>query len=131
MCVCVQMCCCLLTKSRPTLWTETHQASLSFTISHSLFRLMSIELMMPSNHLILCHPFLSFPVFPSIGVFSSELALHIRWPNYFSFSFSLSPSSGFSGLISFTIDWFDLLAVQGTVFSSTIVGKHQFGTQPS
>ena len=130
----MQLCCCLLTKSCPTLWTEARQASLSFTISHSLFKLMSIELMMPSNHLILCQPFLLFSsVFPSIRVFSSELALHIRWPNYFSFSFSLSPSSGYSGLISLGLtDLISLLSKElSKVFSSTIVGKHQFGTQPS
>ena len=111
--VCVRVyCCCLLTKSCPTLWTEARQASLSFTISQSLFKLMSIELMMPSNHLILRHPFLPLSwVFPSIRVFSSESALDMRWPNCFSFSFSISPSNGYSGLISFRIDWFNLLAV--------------------
>ena len=115
-CVCLQVCCRLLTKSCPTLWTEALQASLSFSISQSLFKLTSIELMMPSNHLILCHPFLPLSsVFPSIRVFSSESALDIRWPNCFSFSFSISPSNGYSGLISFRIDRFDLLAVQGTL----------------
>ena len=95
-----------------TPWTAAHQASLSFTISWSLFKLMSIELVMPSNHLILCHPLLLSPsIFPSIRVFSCELALCIRWPKYWSFSFSISPFSEYSGLISFRIDWFDLLAV--------------------
>ena len=101
-----------------TPWTTGHQASLSFTISQSLLKLTSVELIMPSNHLILCHPLLLSPsVFPSIRVFSSELALHIRWPEYWSFSFSISPSSEYSWLISFRIDWFDLLAVQRTLSS--------------
>ena len=100
-----------------TPWTAVYQASLYFTISWSLLKLMSIESMMTSNHLILCHPLLSLPdsIFPSIGVFSNESALHIRWPKHWSFSFSISPSNEYSGLISFTIDWFDLLAVQGTL----------------
>ena len=97
-------------------WTAARQASLSFTVSQSLLKLMSIELVMPSNHLILCHPLaLLLSVFPSIRVFSSELALHIRWPKYW--SFSISPSNDYSGLISFRIDLFDLLAVQGTLNS--------------
>ena len=88
---------------------------LSFAISRSLFKLMSIELVMPSNHLILCHPLLLLPsIFPSIKVFSNESVLHIRWPKYWSFSFSISPSNEYSWLISFRIDWLDLLAVQGT-----------------
>ena len=89
-------------------------------MSQSLLKLMSIELVMPSNHLILCHPLLLLPsIFPSIRVFSNESALHIRWPEYysFSFSFSISPSNEYSGLISFRIDWFDILAVQGTLKS--------------
>ena len=99
-------------------WTTAHQASLSFTISQSLLKLMSIELMMPSNHLILCRPFLFLPsIFPSIRGFSNKLALHIRWPKYWSFSFSIRPSNEYSGMISFRIDWFDLLAVQGTLRS--------------
>ena len=99
-----------------TPWTAAHQASLSFTISWSLLKLMSIESVMPSNHLILCHPFLLLPlIFPSIR--ASELALHIRWSKYWSFSFSIRPSNEYSGLISFSIDWFDLLAVQGTLKS--------------
>ena len=99
-----------------TPWTAAHQASLSFTISQSLLKLMSIELIMPSNHLILCHPLHLLPsIFPSIRVFSSESALCIKWPKYW--SFSISPSSKYSGLISFTIDWFDLFAVQGTLKS--------------
>ena len=110
-------------------WTAAHQASLSFTISQSFFKLISIESVMPSNHLILCHPLLLPPsVSPSIRVFSNESVLHIRWPKYWSFSFSIRPSSEYSGLISFKIDWFDLLAVQGTLKNR----KHQFfGTQPS
>ena len=101
-----------------TPWTPAHQASLSVTISRSLLRLMSIESVMPSNHLILCHPLLLLPyVFPSIRVFSNELTLPIRWPKYWSFSFSNSPSNKKSGLISFRIDWFDLLAVQGILKS--------------
>ena len=101
-----------------TPWTAAHQASLSFTISLSFLKLMSIESVMPSNHLIFCHPLLLPPsVFPSIRVFSNEPALHIWWPNYWSFSFSISPSNGYSGLISFRMDWFYLLAVQGTLKS--------------
>ena len=95
-----------------TPWTAARQASLSVTISWSLLRLMSIELVMPSNHLILCCPLLLPPsIFPSIRVFSNESALHIRWSKYWSFSFSISPSNDYSGLISFRFDWFDLLAV--------------------
>ena len=98
-----------------TPWTAAHQASLSSTISHSLFKLMSINSVMPSNHLIFCCPFLLLPsIFPSIRVFSSESTLHIRWPKYWSFSVSISPSNEYSGLISFRMDWLDLLAVQGT-----------------
>jgi len=98
-----------------TLWTKTHQASLSITNSQSLFKLMSIESVMPSNHLILCHSLLLSPsIFSSIRVFSNESVLHIRWPKYWSFSFIISPSSEYSGLISFRMDWLDLLAVQGT-----------------
>ena len=96
-----------------TPWTAVCQASLSITNSRSLLKLVSIELVMPSNHLILCHPLLLLPsIFPSIGVFSNESVLHIRWPKYWSFSFSISPSNEYSGLISF---WLDLLAVQGTL----------------
>ena len=98
--------------------TAARQASLSITHSWSLLKLMFIELVMPSNHLILCHPLLLLPsIFPSIRVFSSESILHIRWPKYWSFSFSISPSSEYSGLISFRMDWLDLLAVQGTLKS--------------
>ena len=100
-----------------TPWTVTQQASLSFTVSWSLFKLVSIESVMPSNHLILCHPLLLPSVLPSIGVFSGELALHIWWLKYWSFSFSISPSSEYTGLISFRIDWFDLLAVKRTLKS--------------
>ena len=98
-----------------TPWTAARQASLSITNSQSLLNLMYIESVMLSNHLILCHHLLLLPsVLPSIRVFSSESVLHIRWPNYWSFSFSISPSNEYSGLISFRIDWFDLLAVEGT-----------------
>ena len=98
-------------------WTAAHQASLSITNSWSLFKLMSIELVMPSNHLI-CHPLLLLSsVFPSIRVFSIELVLCIRWPKYWSFSFSISSSNKYSGLVSFRMDWFDLLEVQGTLKS--------------
>ena len=93
-----------------TPWTVAHQASLSITNSRSLFKLMSIKSVMPSNHLIVCWPLLLLPsFFPSIRVFSSESVLHIRWPKYWSFSFSISPSNEYSGLISFRIDWLDLL----------------------
>ena len=102
-----------------TPWIAAHQAFLSFTISWSLLKLMSIESVMPSNHLILCHPLLLLPsIFPSIRVFSYESALHIRWPKDWSFSFSISLHNEYSGLISFRIDWFHLLAVQGTLESS-------------
>ena len=101
-----------------TPWITARQASLSITNSWSLLKLISIESVMPSNHLILCCPLLLLPsIFPSIRVFSSELVLHIRWPKYWSFSFSISPSNEYSGLISFRIDWLDLLAVQGTLKS--------------
>ena len=101
-----------------TPWTAAHQASLSFTISQSLLKLMSIESVMPSSHLILCHPLLLLPsIFPSIRVFPNESALRIRCPKYWSFSFSISPSNEYPGLISFQMDWFDLLAVQGTLNS--------------
>ena len=101
-----------------TLWTATRQASLSITNSQSLLKLMSIESVMPSNHLILCCPLLLLPsIFPSIRVFSNESVLHIRWPKYWSCSFSISPSNEYSGLISIRIDWFDLLAFQGTLKS--------------
>ena len=100
-----------------TPWTAAHLASLSFTVSQSLLKLMSIESVMPSNHLILCRPFLLLPsVFPSIRVFSNESVLHIRWPEYWSFSFSISPSNEYSGLISFRTDYFDVLPVHGTQF---------------
>ena len=99
-------------------WTIAHQPSLSFTISRSLLKLMSIESVMLSNHLILCHPLLLLPsVFPSIRVFSNESVLCIWWPKYWSSSFSISPFNEYLGLIFFRIDWFDLLAVQGTLKS--------------
>ena len=95
-----------------------HHASLSITNLQSLLKLMSIELVIPSNHLILCHPLLLLlSIFPSIRVYSNESVLHIRWPKYWSFSSNISPSNEFSGLISFSTDWFDLLAVQGTLKS--------------
>ena len=98
-----------------TLWPVAREASLSFTVSRSLLRFMSIESMMPSSHLSLCCPLLLPSVFPSIRIFSSESVLRIRWPKYW--SFSISPFNEYSGLISFRIDWFDLLAVQGTLKS--------------
>ena len=101
-----------------TLWTPACRASLSFTISRSLLKLMPIESVMPSNHLILCHPLLLLSsTFSSIRVFSNESIFHIRWPKYWSFSFSISPSNKYLGLISFRIDWFYHLAVQGTLRS--------------
>ena len=101
-----------------TPWTAACQASLSITNSWSLPKRMSTESVMPSNHLILCHPLLLLPsIFPNIRVFSNESALHIRWPKYWSFSFSISPSNEHPGLISFRMDWLDLLAVQGTLKS--------------
>ena len=101
-----------------TPWTAAHQASLSITNSQSLPKLISSELVMPSNHLILCRPLLlPCSIFPSIRVFSNELALHIRWPKYWSFSFNISPSNEHSGLISFRMDWLDFLEVQGTLKS--------------
>ena len=106
-----------------TPWTAARQASLSFTNSWSLLKLMSIELVMPSNHLIFCRPLFLLPsIFPSIWVFPNELALCIRWPEYWSFSFSINPSNEYSGLISFRMDCFDLLAVQGTLENL----KHKF-----
>ena len=104
-----------------TPWTAARQASLSITNSQSLLKLISIESVMPSNHLILCRPLLLPPsIFPSIRVFSNESALGIRWPNYWSFSFSISPSNEYSGLISFRMDWLDLLAVQGKTLESLL-----------
>ena len=101
-----------------TPWTAAHQASLSITNSQSLLKLMSIPSVMPPNHLILCHPLFLLPsIFPSIRVFSNESVLCIRWPKCWSFHFSISPSNEYSGLISFRIDWLDLLAVQGTLKS--------------
>ena len=114
---------------QPHAWTAAHQASLSLTVSQRLPKFMSIELVMLSNHLILCCPLLILPsIFPSIRVFSNDLALCIRWPKYWSFSLSISPSNEYLRLISFRIDWFGLLAAQWTlrVFSNTTVQKHQF-----
>ena len=116
-CVCVQFSLSVMSDSA-TPWTAARQASLSITSSQSLLKLMSIESMMPSNHLILCHPLLLPPsICPSIRVFSNESPLSIRWPKYWSFSFSISPSNEYSGLISFRMDWLDLLAIQGTLKS--------------
>ena len=112
-----------------TPWTAARQASLSITISQSLLKLMSTESVMPSNHLILCHCLLLPPsIRPSIRVFSNESVLHIRRPKYWCFSFSISPSNEYSGLISFSINWFDFLALKelSRVFSNTTVQKHQF-----
>ena len=110
-----------------TPWTAAHQASLSITNSQSLFKLMSIESVMPSNRLILCCPPLLLPsIIPSIRVFSNKSVLHNRWPKCWSFSFSISPSDGYSELISFRMDWLDLLAVQGTLKS--LIQNHSFKT---
>ena len=107
---------CSVVSDSATPWTAVLQASPSFTISQSLLKLMPIEPVMPSNHLILCRPLLLLPsIFPSIRILSSESALHIRWPKYWNFSFSISPSNEYSGLIFFRIDWFDLLVVQATL----------------
>ena len=118
-----------------TPWTTGSQVSLSITNSWSLLKLMSIVLVMPSNHLVLCRPLLLQPsIFPSIRVFSNESALRIRWPKYWNFSFNISPSNEYSGLISFRMDWLDLLVVQGTLktFLQHHSAKHQFfGVQPS
>ena len=110
-----------------TPWTAVCQASLFITNSGSLLKLMSIESVMPSNHLILCRPLLLLPsIFLSIRAFSNESVLHIRWPKYWSFSFSISPSNEYSGLISFRNDWFDLLAVQGTLKFKSILRLSAF-----
>ena len=112
-----RQCCCSIAKLVrlfATPWTPARQASLSFTVSQSLLKLMSVELVMPSNHLILGCPFLLPSVFPSVRIFSNELALHIRWPKDSSFSFSISSSSEYSEFISFRIDWFELFVVPGT-----------------
>ena len=110
-----------------TSWTEAHQASLSSTVSWSLLKFMSINSVMLSNHLILCHPLLLLPsIFPSIRVFSNELALRIKWPKYWSFSFSISPSNEYLGLIFFRLDWFDLLSVQETLKS--LLQHHRWKT---
>ena len=114
--------------------TTAHQASLTITNNRSLLKLMSIESVMPSSHLILCRSLLLPSIFPSIRIFYNELVLCIRWPKYWSFNFNISPSNEHPGLISFRMDWLDLLAVQGLsrVFSNTKVQKHQcFGAQLS
>ena len=110
---------CSVVSDSATPWTEAGQASLSITNSRSLLKLMSIELMMPSNQLILCFPLLLPSIFPSIRVFLDESLLHIRWPKYWSFSFSISPSNEYLGLISFRMHWLDLLAVQGILKQSS------------
>ena len=111
-----------------TPWTAAQQAPVSITDSQSLLKFMSIESVMPSNHLILCHLLLLLPsIFSSMRVFSNESVLHIRWPKYWNFRFIISPSNEYSGLISFRMDWLDLLAVQlSKIFSNTTVQKHQF-----
>ena len=115
------VCCCSVVKSCPTLCNSMDCSMPAFPVLHhsqSLFKFMPIESVMPSNCLILCHPLLLLPsIFPNIKFFSNESALHIRWPKYLSFKFSISPSSEHLGLISFRIDWFDLLAVQGKLKS--------------
>ena len=114
----VQFSCSVVDVSLQPPWTAVCQASPSITNSWSLLKLMSTESVMPSNHLILCHPLLLLPpIFPSITVFSNESVLRIRWPKYWSFSFSISPSNEYSELISFRMDWWELLAVQGTLKS--------------
>ena len=112
-----------------TPWSAAHQASLSITNSWSLPKILSIESVMPSNHLILCRPLLLPSIFLSIRVFSNESALCIRWPEYWSFSFSISPSNEHSGLISFGMDWLDLLAVHGTLESSLTPQFRQRGSE--
>ena len=108
-----------------TPWTAAHEAPLSFTISQGLLKLMSIELMMPSNHLIFCRPLLLLPsIFPSIRVFSNELARHIRWRKYWNFSVRMSPSNEYSGLIFFRIDWFDLPAIGFMIMAPSLIPGH-------
>ena len=126
----VHCCCCSLPKSCPTLatpWTVAHQAPLSFSVSRSLLKFMSTESVMPSDHLIFCCPLLLLPsIFPSNRVFSNEWALRLRWPKYWSFSFRISPSKEYSGLISFRIDWFDLFACPRDSQESSPIWNHQF-----
>ena len=119
---------CSVVSNSATPWTAALQASLSITISRSLFKLVSIESVMPSNHLIFCHPLLPPSIFPSIRVFPNESVLCIRWPKYWSFSFNISPSSEYSGLIFFRMDWLISLQFKGLsrVFSNITVQKHQF-----
>ena len=128
-CLSVQFSCSVMSNSAIP-WTTACQASMSIANSLRLFKFTSIESVMPSNHLILCHPLLLLPsIFPSIWVFSNKSVFHIRWPKLWSFSFSISPSSEFSGLISFKMDWLDLLAVPGTLNSLLqhhTVQKHPF-----
>ena len=118
---------CSVVSDSATPMTAACPASLSITNSRSLLKLMFIESVMPSSHLIICHPLLLSPsIFPSIRVFSNESMLRINWPKYWSFRFSISPSNEYSGLISFRINWFDLLAVQGTLKSLFTAQKHPF-----
>ena len=126
---CILWCSCLVTKSCLTLWLHgLHQASLSFTTSQSLPKFMSTESAMPSNHLIFCCPLLLLPsIFPSIRVFPKEVAICIRWPKYWSFTFSISPSNEYSGLISSRIDWFHPLAIQGTLKSLLQYRENKIG----
>ena len=127
----VQFSCSVVSDSLWPPWTAARQASLSITNSWSLLKLMSIDVVMPSNNLILYHPFLLLPsIFPSIRVITNESVLSIKWPKYWSFSFSICPSSEYSGLTSFRMDWLDLLAVQGTLKSLLTVQKHQFFSAP-
>ena len=138
MCVCVCVCACARLRAQSsdsaTPWAAACQASLSFTISRSLLKLMSIESMLSSNYLILCHPLLHLPsIFPNTGACFNESTLCIRWPKYWSLSFSISPSNEYLRLISFRIDWFDLTSLQGTLKSllQHHNKKHQFfGAQP-
>ena len=133
--VCLYICCVVQLLSHVQLFVTlctARQASLSFTIFWSLFKLMSIGSVMPSNHLILCRPLLLLPsIFPSIKVFSNELVLHLRWPKYWSFSFSMSLSNEYSGLISFRIDWFDLLGTLKSLLQITVQKYQFFSAQPS
>ena len=115
-----------------TLWTTACQASLSNANSWSSFKLISIDLVIPSNHLILCHPLLLLPsIFPGIRVFFNESVLCIRWPKYWSFSFSISPSNEYSGWISFRIDWFDPLGLSRVLYNTTVQNNQFFGAQLS
>ena len=121
---------CSVVSDSATPWTEARQASLSITNSWTLLKLMSIESVIPSNHLILCHPLLLPSIFPSIKVFSNESVLYIRWPEYWSFSFSISPSNEYFGQISFRMDWLDLLAVNERMISISLPQSLTAGLLP-